>query len=218
MEGNTEGTFERCDFEDNDFKTLKNSACNSESPNDDEATTPLTLTTAELDIDGVLTALKLGKFQYMMLSLSGGAYFAACTELILFVFLSKPVKEEWNLNDMMFPLLPFFCGIMRMVGSFTFGTLSDKFGRQLPFLCAMLCIAVFGLASAFVPWFWLFVLVRALVIFGTSGIEAVDFVLLLGECSIQTPVTLSIRQRMVNSTGQVLKTCHFQRMTHAFDC
>ena len=154
----------------------------TESSLEDDTTTPLTLsTTPEVDIDNILTALKLGRFQYLMLVLTGGAYFAACTEVVVFVFLSKPVKEEWNLDDMEFPLLPFCCGIMRMAGSFTFGSLSDKFGRQPPLLCALSLIAVFGLASAFSPWFWLLVLIRAFVTFGTAGIEAVDFVLLLGE-------------------------------------
>ena len=147
---------------------------------------PLTSTTLQIDLDTVLTSLKLGRFQYMMLILTGGAYFAACTEVVVFVFLSKPVKEEWNLDEMVYPLLPFCCGLLRMTGSFTFGTFSDKLGRQLPFFCAMCFIAVFGLASAFSPWFWLLVVIRALVTFGTAGIETVNFVLLLGKFELNT--------------------------------
>ena len=189
-------------------------AAEMELPPDEETTTPLTLSSAEVDIDAVLSALKLGRFQYKMLVLTGGAYLAACSELILFVFLSKPVKEEWNLDDMTFPLLPFCCGIMRMAGSFTFGTLSDKFGRQIPFLCAMLFIAIFGLASAFAPWFWLFVLIRTLVIFGTAGIEAVDFVLLLGE-SLQDHIVPALALILVhkwNTPIQIHRKFHFQKL------
>ena len=183
MESDNRGqSDEEVSLRDNDSMIAQLDNVNeSAAPLGDEAAIPLTLTTLEIDIDTVLTSLKLGRFQYIMLILTGGAYFAACTEVVVFVFLSKPIKEEWNLDDMVFPLLPFCCGIMRMTGSFTFGTLSDKFGRQLPFLCAMCFIAVFGLASAFSPWFWMLVVIRALVTFGTAGIETVNFVLLLGK-------------------------------------
>ena len=136
---------EKVSLSDSDSVTAQTDDVNVSSASlGDEAAIPLTLTTLQIDLDTVLNSLKLGRFQYMMLVLTGGAYFAACTEVVVFVFLSKPIKEEWNLDDMVYPLLPFCCGLMRMTGSFTFGTFSDKFGRQRPFFCAMCFIAVFG--------------------------------------------------------------------------
>lgn len=134
----------------------------------------------EIHLDDVLSTVRFGKFHFKMLILTCGAYFSACAEMLLIVFLSKPIKSEWALSDMIFPLLPFFSGIVSFMGSFTFGSLSDKFGRQRPLLASLFCVAVFGVSSAFVPYFWLFVILRTFVSFGTSGIETVNFVLLLG--------------------------------------
>lgn len=132
------------------------------------------------ELDDVISSLEFGRFHVKMLLLTCGAYFAACAEMLLIVFLSKPVKDEWDLDDMVFPVLPFCCGLVSFVSSFMYGSLSDKFGRQKPLLAALAFISVFGIASAFAPYFSVFVLLRALVSSGTSGIETVNFVLLLG--------------------------------------
>lgn len=151
--------------------------------NKNKESSPLASEEAETHLDDVLSTLKFGKFHFKMVLLTCGAYFAACAEMMAIVFLSRPVKSQWNLDDMIFPLLPFCSGIINLTGSYTFGSLSDKFGRQRPLLAALCFVAVFGIASAFAPFFWLFVCLRAMVSFGTSGIETVDFVLLLGELS-----------------------------------
>lgn len=146
----------------------------------EEETRALTQQDTHKDLDEVVSSLKFGRFHIKMLILTCGAYFAACAEMLLIVFLSKPIKDEWELDDMMFPLLPFCCGIVSFVSSFTYGSLSDKFGRQTPLLIALGFVAVFGIISGFAPYFSVFVVLRALVSSGTSGIETVNFVLLLG--------------------------------------
>jgi len=140
------------------------------------------LTKHETDtcLDELLSNLRFGYFHIKVVILTCGAYLAACSEMMLIVFLSKPLKDEWELNDMMFPVLPFCSGIIGFIASFVFGSLSDRIGRQKPLLIAISMLAVFGVASAFAPTFWSFIVLRALVSCGTSGIEAVDFVLLLG--------------------------------------
>ena len=152
--------------------------CEGEIPND---TTPLTKTEQEQTLDKVVGDLKFGIFHVKMIVLTCGAYFAICCQMLLIIFLSSPIKEEWKLDDFVFPVLPCSAGILGMAGSFTFGKLSDKYGRQKPFLGAMTFVSIFGLAAAFSPKFWVLVAIRAFVAFGTSGIEAVNFVLLLGK-------------------------------------
>ncbi|KAK3596795.1 hypothetical protein CHS0354_036634 [Potamilus streckersoni] len=134
----------------------------------------------EIQLDDVLAQLKVGLFQWKMLLLAGGGYLAVCSEIMVFVFLSEPVTKEWNLMHMTFAMLPFVSGITGIIGSFTFGIISDRFGRQKPFIIAVAIVAVFGLISAFSPTFWSLVLIRSLVSLGNGGLEAVDFVLLLG--------------------------------------
>lgn len=160
---------------------IKHSVKSTETMENTLRTAPLSSKNNETHLDDVLSALKFGKFHLKMVILTCGAYFAGCAEMMLIVFLSKPVKLEWNLDDMIFPVLPFCGGIIGLLGSFTFGSLSDKFGRQKPLLAALIVVALFGIASAFAPYFWIFVVLRALVSLGVSGIETVDFVLLLGK-------------------------------------
>ncbi|XP_050409288.2 uncharacterized protein LOC126824156 [Patella vulgata] len=131
------------------------------------------------DLNEVLTQLKLGKFHVIMLLLTGGGYFAACSEILVFVFLSKPAKKEWNLHEYEYPWLPFFSGIAGIVGGYVFGTLSDRYGRQIPFIVSIGICCVCGLGSAFAPSFALLIAIRSMVSFGVGGLEAVDFVLLL---------------------------------------
>ena len=60
------------------------------------------------NIEDVLSGMKLGAFHWRMLGLVGGGYFAVCAEMMLFIFLSGPVSEEWDLGNLEFPWLPFW--------------------------------------------------------------------------------------------------------------
>ena len=145
----------------------------------DDNLSPLLPTTILLD--DVLSELKFGFFQMKMIILAGGGYFAVCSEILVFVFLSTPVKKEWDLPEFRFPWLPFFSGIGGILGGYVFGILSDKCGRQIPFMVSMGVCATFGMASAFSPSFLSLVVIRSFVSVGTGGLESVDFVLLLGK-------------------------------------
>ncbi|KAL4225723.1 hypothetical protein ACF0H5_016412 [Mactra antiquata] len=142
---------------------------------------PLTQQNEKRALDDVLSALKFGTFQIKMLILTCGAYFSACAEMMLIVYLSGPIKHEWKLNDMIFPVLPFCSGIVCLSGSYIAGIVSDKFGRQKSLLASLFIVSLCGGTSSLAPNFWIFVVLRSLTAFGTSGIETVDFVLIL-EC------------------------------------
>ncbi|XP_071100327.1 synaptic vesicle 2-related protein-like [Haliotis cracherodii] len=132
-----------------------------------------------IHLDDALSQIKFGLFHIKMLILAGGGYFAVCSEILVFVFLSEPVKKEWNLNHYDFAWLPFFSGVCGIVGGYVFGVLSDRIGRQIPFIVSISVCCVFGVASAFAPSYILLVILRSLVSVGTGGLESVDFVLLL---------------------------------------
>ena len=59
------------------------------------------------ELDNILASLSVGCFHWRMLVLVGWGYFAVCSQMMLFIFLSSPVKKEWGLEDMDFPWLPF---------------------------------------------------------------------------------------------------------------
>ncbi|PFX33205.1 organic cation transporter protein-like isoform X1 [Stylophora pistillata] len=56
-----------------------------------------------------------------------------------------------------------------LFGNVVFGVLSDKYGRRkvLFFSCSMVCWVAF--ASSFVPWYWLYAVLRFLIGFGLGG-------------------------------------------------
>ena len=47
-----------------------------------------------------------------------------------------------------------------IIGSVLFGLLSDRFGRKVAFLSAVINISVVALAGAFVQSLWLFIVIR----------------------------------------------------------
>ncbi|XP_076471564.1 synaptic vesicle 2-related protein-like [Babylonia areolata] len=175
------------------------------SPAEDKEDHELEQTDTEKhQLDDVLSSMKFGLYQIQMLALVGGGYFAVCAEFMLFVFLSSPVRAEWNLADYEFPWLPFSSGVVGIVGGFVFGTVSDRFGRRVPFIVGMTCVAVFGLASAFARSFPLFIAFRCVVIFGTAAFKCVGFVLLLEFLPRERRGTVMVVVTLCGALGAVL--------------
>ncbi|XP_031621351.1 organic cation transporter protein isoform X2 [Contarinia nasturtii] len=71
----------------------------------------------------------------------------------------------------------FMFGIL--VGNMVFGTLADKFGRRGPLVIAVFIQLISGIATAFVPWFWLFCVLRFVTAFATGGTMVTSFVLVM---------------------------------------
>ncbi|KAH9489219.1 hypothetical protein Btru_045634 [Bulinus truncatus] len=130
-------------------------------------------------IDEVLSGIKVGPFHWRMMVLVGGGYFAVCSEMMLFIFLTTSLKEEWRLGYMDVPWLPFCTGITGIIGGYIAGLLGDRYGRLIPFVFGMIFIAVFGIVSAFATSFPVFIAFRCMVAIGTGAFESVGFVLLL---------------------------------------
>ena len=89
------------------IKECNTSEHNSSMALELESTTSKSESDQSNGLDDILSNLKLGLFHWKVLALVGWGYFAVCSEMMLFIFLSSPVKKEWNLDDMDFPWLPF---------------------------------------------------------------------------------------------------------------
>ncbi|XP_076116560.1 synaptic vesicle 2-related protein-like [Mytilus galloprovincialis] len=150
--------------------------CDENEKNNEDHTQP---SSTNNDIDAVLSNLKFGKFNLKMLAVTGGAYFAICSEMMVIIFLSKPIKDLWKVDHFTYAWLPVATRIGSIIGCFTFGTISDHFGRRIPFIIAIFITAIFGVVSAFATSFIFLVILRAFVSIGTGGIEATNFVLML---------------------------------------
>lgn len=106
-----------------------------------------------------------------------------CTEIIYDRSIFKQtIQMEWNLICDYAQLAnltqtSFMFGIM--IGSLLFGWLSDKFGRRSPLVFGTIIQLIFGVATAFVPWFWLFCAMRFVTGIATGGTMIVSFVLIM---------------------------------------
>ncbi|KAF2881386.1 hypothetical protein ILUMI_24784 [Ignelater luminosus] len=66
-----------------------------------------------------------------------------------------------------------------LFGNLLFGILSDKFGRRIPLVIAVVIQVVSGTAAAFSPWFWLFLVLRFICASATGGTMVTSFVLVM---------------------------------------
>lgn len=83
-----------------------------------------------------------------------------CSEIIVSVFSQKLCAQKWNIDDSNYAWLFFATSIASVFGGFTFGYLSDNYGRQLPFVISLGISSCFALASAFSTNFYTFVILR----------------------------------------------------------
>ena len=123
----------------------------------------------EIDEDGIVTeyevALKhlgFGPFHVFLMIVNGIAFCADAVEILSLAFvlplLNKP--DEFGMSDTEGAVLSSVIFIGMLFGSYIWGSVADVAGRRITMLLSLTCSGVFGLASAFVPSYWLFTLMR----------------------------------------------------------
>ncbi|XP_062716935.1 organic cation transporter protein isoform X1 [Aedes albopictus] len=92
------------------------------------------------------------------------------------------IVSEWDLvcekaNLVNLSQTIFMFGIL--VGGVLFGSLADKFGRRPPLVIAVIIQLISGVAAAYIPWFWGFVVLRFITAVATGGTMVTSFVLVM---------------------------------------
>ena len=132
------------------------------------------LSTSEIE-DGVVreyeVALKylgFGFFHILLLVINGVALSSDSIEVlsISFIFPVLSRKAEWGIRSSEEAILGSIIFLGMLVGSYVWGSLADVIGRRTTLVFSLLISAIFGFFSAFIPWFWIFVLFRFLSGFG----------------------------------------------------
>lgn len=90
---------------------------------------------------------------------------------------TNTIQMEWDLvcEKSNLPNLAqtiFMFGIL--IGNMVFGGLSDKMGRRIPLVIAVILQLIFGVLASFAPFFWLFVVFRFMTAFATGGTMVVS--------------------------------------------
>ena len=123
----------------------------------------------EIDKDGVVreyeVALKhlgFGLFHCFLLFVNGIALSSDAVEVLSISFvlpvLYKP--EEFGISDGESAVLSSIIFLGMLFGSYFWGSLADIAGRRTTLLFSLALSGLFGLASAFAPTFWVFILLR----------------------------------------------------------
>merc|ERR550532_2693275 len=94
------------------------------------------------------------------------------------MYIMQGVTSEWHVKVNQLGLLASLSGLGQVIGSWTFGRLSDLRGRRTSLLCAVSLTTSVGILSAVAPTFESFVLFRFIINIGLSGALPVAFTLL----------------------------------------
>ena len=161
------------------YITPKRAVVNSYENIDDMESTRDLADETEVSLDSLIDYIGLGPFHVCVFLLTCGGYFAFCTEIMLYIFLSSKLTEQFGVSDLEYSVLPSSSNLCNIFGGWTVGAFSDHFGRKWPYAFFVALIFCFGLGSAFAPSFWVFLAVRAFVSFSIGGVITCLFPTLL---------------------------------------
>ncbi|XP_017787309.1 PREDICTED: organic cation transporter protein-like [Nicrophorus vespilloides] len=91
-----------------------------------------------------------------------------------------------------------------LVGNVLFGFWSDRAGRRMPMVIAVIIQVVTGTASAFVPWFWFYCVLRFVVAVATGGTMITSFVLVMELVGTKWRTTVATLYQIPFNLGHLL--------------
>ena len=128
----------------------------------DEASFPGKAPGVVTEYEVALKHLGFGFFHVLLMVINGFAFSADAVEVlsISFIFPVLADRDQWHVTNEQEAILGSTIFVGMLFGNFIWGSLADMVGRRTTIMASLLFSVVFGFSSAFVPWFWLFVLFR----------------------------------------------------------
>lgn len=90
-----------------------------------------------------------------------------------------------------------------LLGNVLFGYLSDKFGRRVPLVAAVVVQVLSGIGAAFAPWFVLFLILRLICAMATGGTMVTSFVLVMELVGTKWRTTLGVLYQIPFNMGHL---------------
>ncbi|WCJ34654.1 Synaptic vesicle 2-related protein [Euphorbia peplus] len=123
----------------------------------------------EYTLDEALEAVGFGKFQAGVLSYAGMCLFAEAMEMMILSFVGMAVKSEWELSSNQESLITSVVFFGMLFGAYSWGLISDNYGRRKGIFGSTILTSVAGLLSTFSPNYISLVTLRCLVGVGLGG-------------------------------------------------
>lgn len=134
--------------------------------------------TAATSLAAVLQEIGFGRFHVALMLLCGAGWFADAAEVCGLQYIFVDLDKLWGTQPTDWGLLSSARSVSAVLGAFTFGMASDKFGRRVSFLISLMVSALAGAASAASTSFHVLVVLRVLTAFGNGGLLPVSAALL----------------------------------------
>ncbi|MCL7040529.1 hypothetical protein MKW94_003581 [Papaver nudicaule] len=124
---------------------------------------------ATYTVDDALTKMGFGTFQGLVLAYAGMGQAAEAMEMMLLSFVGPAVQAEWGLSSRQESMITSVVFAGMLVGAYTWGIVSDNYGRRQGFLITAICTFSAGFLSALAPNYGSLIFLRCLVGVGLGG-------------------------------------------------
>ncbi|XP_046746608.1 organic cation transporter protein-like isoform X1 [Diprion similis] len=91
-----------------------------------------------------------------------------------------------------------------LIGNMAFGMLADRIGRKIPLVIAVLLLSLTGLASAFAPYYELFLVLKFLAALATGGSMLISFVIIMEIVGVEWRPMWSVLFHLPFITGNLI--------------
>ncbi|CAI9098980.1 OLC1v1035722C4 [Oldenlandia corymbosa var. corymbosa] len=120
-------------------------------------------------LDEALTVVGFGRFQVMVLLYAGFGSMAEAMEIMILSFVGPAVKSEWGLSSAQESLITTVVFAGMLIGAYSWGVISDTYGRRKGLLSVPFVTSIFGFLSTFSPNYVMLIIFRMLVGAGLGG-------------------------------------------------
>ncbi|KAK3019717.1 hypothetical protein RJ639_003153 [Escallonia herrerae] len=104
---------------------------------------------AHYTMDEALVAVGFGKFQYMVFAYAGLGSVAEAMEVMILSFVGPSVSAQWNLSSPQETMITAVVFAGMLIGAYSWGLLSDNYGRRKGLLSIAIVTTAAALFSAF---------------------------------------------------------------------
>ncbi|XP_049413634.1 organic cation/carnitine transporter 7-like [Solanum stenotomum] len=121
-------------------------------------------------LEEALTAVGIGKFQYMVMCYAGLGFIADAVETMILSFIGPALRSQWTLSSTQESLMTTVVFAGMFIGAIFWGFITDCYGRRKGLLSIAIVSAVSAALSTFSPNYNSLLAVRMMVGVGVGGV------------------------------------------------